>query len=59
MSKYPELTAELLRREYSDEDVLKILGGNVLRVMRQAERTSLRLREQRGPSEALIEELDG
>ena len=58
MSKYPELTAELLRREYSDDDVLKILGGNVLRVMRQAERTSLRLREQRRPSEALIEELD-
>ena len=48
VSKYPELTAELLRREYSDEDVLKILGGNVLRVMRQTERVSLRLREQRG-----------
>ena len=58
VSKYPELTVELLRREYSDDDVLKILGGNVLRVMRQAERTSLRLREQRRPSEALIEELD-
>ena len=58
VSKYPELTAELLRREYSDDDVLKILGGNVLRVMRQAERTSLRLREQRRPSEALIDELD-
>ena len=58
VSKYPELTAELLRREYSDDDVLKILGGNVLRVMRQAERASLRLREQRDPSEALIEELD-
>ena len=58
VSKYPELTAELLRREYSDDDVLKILGGNVLRVMRQAERASLRLREQRRPSEALIAELD-
>ena len=58
VSKYPELTAELLRREYSDDDVLKILGGNVLRVMRGAERTSLRLREQRRPSEALIDELD-
>ena len=58
VSKYPQLTAELLRREYSDEDVLKVLGGNVLRVMRGAERASLRLREQRRPSEALIEELD-
>ena len=58
VSKYPELTVELLRREYSDEDVLKVLGGNVMRVMRAAERASLRLREQRRPSEALIEDLD-
>ena len=58
VSRYPYLTAELLRREYSDADVLKILGGNVLRVMRQVEGASARIREQRGPSEALIGELD-
>jgi membrane dipeptidase len=37
VSKYPDLTAELLRRGYSDEDIRKILGKNVLRVMRKAE----------------------
>ena len=37
VSKYPALTAELLRRGYSDEDVKKILGLNILRVMRKAE----------------------
>lgn len=37
VSKYPDLTAELLRRGYSDSDVMKILGNNVLRVMRAAE----------------------
>jgi membrane dipeptidase len=34
----PNLTAELMRRGYTEEDVLKILGGNVLRVMEAVER---------------------
>lgn len=38
VSTYPLLIAELLRRGYSDQDVNKILGLNVLRVMRAAER---------------------
>ena len=42
VSKYPALTAELLRRGYSDEDVGKILGGNILRVWRAAERIAAR-----------------
>jgi membrane dipeptidase len=37
VSKYPALTAELLRRGYSDNDVRKILGLNILRVMRKVE----------------------
>jgi membrane dipeptidase len=37
VSKYPALTAELLRRKWSDVDVKKLLGLNVLRVMKQAE----------------------
>ena len=59
VSKYPDLTAELLRREYGDDDILKILGGNVLRVMRKVESAAQRIQQERGPSEALIEELDG
>ena len=31
----PNLTKELLRRGYSESDVSKILGGNMLRVMEQ------------------------
>jgi membrane dipeptidase len=34
----PNLTAELLRRGYSESDIDKILGGNMLRVMEQVER---------------------
>src|SRR5450759_2231841 len=38
VSTYPRLTAELLRRGYSDADIKKILGQNILRVMRAAEK---------------------
>jgi membrane dipeptidase len=37
VSKYPDLTAELLRRGYTEQDVKKILGLNILRVMRKVE----------------------
>jgi membrane dipeptidase len=49
VSKYPLLTAELLKRGYSDGDVKKILGLNILRVMREAEKVSKRLQSERGP----------
>jgi membrane dipeptidase len=38
VAQLPNLTAELLRRGYSEEDVDKILGGNILRVMEETER---------------------
>jgi membrane dipeptidase len=34
----PNLTAELLRRGYSEQDIAKILGGNMLRVMEEVEK---------------------
>jgi membrane dipeptidase len=50
VSTFPALTAELLRRGYTDEDVKKVLGLNVLRVMRAAEAAAARLQKERGPS---------
>jgi membrane dipeptidase len=58
VSKYPDLTAELLKRGYKDDEVKKILGLNVLRVMRQAEKVSAGLQKTRQPSTATIEQLD-
>jgi membrane dipeptidase len=37
VSGYPLLFAELIKRGWSDENLAKLAGGNVLRVMRQAE----------------------
>jgi len=38
VSQLPNLTAELLRRGYSETDIDKILGGNMLRVMETVEK---------------------
>jgi membrane dipeptidase len=54
VSKYPSLTAELLRRGYKEEDVKKILGLNILRVMREVERVSARLQKARAASPMLF-----
>jgi membrane dipeptidase len=42
VSRYPWLTAELLRRGWKDEDVKKFLGLNILRVMRQVEQAAVK-----------------
>jgi membrane dipeptidase len=52
VSKYPALTAELIRRGYRDEEIGKILGGNILRVLRKAEEVAAQMQKERGPSEA-------
>ncbi|MGA3327621.1 MAG: dipeptidase [Terriglobia bacterium] len=43
VSKIPALVHELARRGYREEDLEKILGGNVLRVMRQVEQVALQM----------------
>jgi len=55
VSKYPALVAELLRRGYNDDEVKKILGDNVLRIMRDVEKVSKRLQSERGPSTMIFD----
>ncbi len=45
VSMFPNLFAELIRRGWSDEDLAKIAGGNVLRALEQAEAVAKRLQE--------------
>lgn len=59
VSKYPALFVELLRRGYSEDDLRKIAGRNVLRAMRECERVAARLQQEREASSATLEQLDG
>lgn len=49
VTHYPFLFAEILRRGYSDDDVLKIAGRNHLRAMRQMEKTAAELQKSEPP----------
>ncbi|SFK05749.1 membrane dipeptidase [Sphingomonas sp. NFR04] len=43
VSTYPALLAELMRRGWTDADIAKLAGGNVLRVMESAERVKAQM----------------
>jgi membrane dipeptidase len=58
VSCYPALFAELLDRGWSEEDCGLLAGGNLLRVMREAEAAAAAISARRGPSVARIEETD-
>jgi membrane dipeptidase len=60
VDRYPALLAELMRRGWSDADVAKVAGENMLRVMAAVEATSVALRRDHPVgSTATIAELDG
>jgi membrane dipeptidase len=46
VSGYPLLFAELIRRGWSDANLAKLAGGNVLRVMRQAEQVAASMKNE-------------
>jgi membrane dipeptidase len=58
VSRYPALFAELIRRGWSDAELRKLAGGNILRVFAEVERVAMGLQRTREPSTATIEALD-
>lgn len=58
VSKYPDLFADLIRRGWSDSDLKKLAGENVLRVFANVEGIARREQQLRPPSTATIETLD-
>jgi membrane dipeptidase len=50
VDKYPALLEELMRRGWSDADIAKLAGENVLRVMAGAEKVAVKLRASRPAS---------
>jgi membrane dipeptidase len=59
VSKYPDLLVELSRRGWSEADLRKLTGENILRAFAKAEAVATTLRSKRPPSTATIEQLDG
>ena len=58
VSCYPALIAELLERGWSEQDCARLAGGNVLRVLREAEAAAAAISARRGPSTLRIEDAD-
>jgi membrane dipeptidase len=54
VSGYPLLFAELIRRGWSDSDLAKLAGGNLLRVMRQVEAVARSMKDE-PPSTARLQ----
>ena len=44
VSTYPRITQEMLNRGHKREAIHKLLGGNVMRVLREAENVAVQLR---------------
>ena len=59
VSTFPDLFVELVRRGWSDEDLKKLAGDNLLRVLRETESAARRIQRTRQPSTRTIEDMDG
>jgi membrane dipeptidase len=59
VSTFPALFEELAARGWTETELRKLAGENLLRAWREAEDVARRLQRERGPSTATIEELDG
>jgi membrane dipeptidase len=57
VSTYPALIGEMLKRGWSDADAAKLAGGNVLRVMEQAEKVAASMKNEL-PATGTLEALD-
>ncbi len=55
VDRYPALLVELMRRGWTDGEVAKVAGENVLRVLAAAERVAAKLHASRPPAETVID----
>jgi len=49
-SKFMNITTELIKRGYTDDEIIKVMGGNIMRVLAEAQAISLVLQETTPPS---------
>jgi len=53
-SKFINITIELVKRGYADADIIKIMGGNILRVLTAVEEIAKELQKTTNPSTTLL-----
>ena len=58
VSTFPALFAELARRGWTETDLRKLAGENVLRVLTRAEQVAARLKKARPPSSKTSRDVD-
>ena len=58
VDKFPALLKELAKRGWTDEELGKVAGGNMLRVLREAAAAAKRLQATESPSSVTIEQAD-
>ena len=58
VESYPPLLLELMKRGWTDENIAKLAGGNILRVMAQAEKVAASMAAE-PPATGTIKALDG
>ena len=59
VSRFPYLFAELIERGWSDDDLKKLAGQNLLRALQRAETVAARLQKERPASTITIESMAG
>ncbi len=59
VSHFPRVFAELVRRGWSDEQLIKLSRDNLIAALEGAEKAAARVQQEREPSFATIEELNG
>lgn len=58
-SRFPYLFAELIRRGWTDQDLAKLAGGNILRVLEGVEKNAARIQKTRAASTVTFERIQG
>lgn len=51
---FPNLIAELIRRGYTDQEIVAIMGGNLQRVMRAVESVAQQMQQEQVQNEARL-----
>jgi membrane dipeptidase len=59
VSKYPAVISKLIENGFSDSEIIKIMGGNIMRVLSAVKRVAQELQSSTIPGQSVISNLPG